>query len=219
MGQESFLVKLNIGCGPQYKEGWINIDRESPCDVKTNLLEGLPFKDGCCDIAFLSHLLEHFSYQEARDFLVECNRISKIGALIRIIVPDLEIFARKYVEKDKAFYNQPGPHNGFRFKGDTLGDKFMYVAISGGHKYFYDFDSLRNLLLTCGFGNVVKSGFGNSKIEGISLLDNRPEVSLFIEAQKVKVVRSFRTLQNLPQYRKALWKRGIKKVLRLIAIR
>jgi len=95
----------------------------------------------------------------------------------------------------------------------------MYVAISGGHKYFYDFDSLRNLLLTCGFGNVVKSGFGNSKIEDISLLDNRPELSLFIEAQKVKEVKTFKTLQNLPHYRKPLWKRGIKKFLRLMAIR
>jgi predicted SAM-dependent methyltransferase len=212
-------VKLNIGCGLGYTKGWINVDKAVPSDIRANVLVGMPIKDVCCDIIFLSHLLEHFCYNDAKEFLFECNRISKIGAIIRIIVPNLGIFARKYFEKDEVFYNQPGPHDGFRFKGDTLGDKFMFVVLSDGHKYCYDFDSLKNLLQKCGFGNIVKSSFGDSQIEGISSLDTRPEVSLFVEAQKIREMGPAKIFQRTIEYTVPFWKRCVRKVLQIIHIR
>ncbi len=217
MNQKS--VKLNIGCGLCYTKEWINIDKAVPTDIRANVLEGMPIKDVCCDIIFLSHLLEHFSYNDAQGFLIECNRISKMGAIIRIIVPDLDIFTRKYIEKDKMFYDQPGPHDGFRFKGDTLGDKFMFVVLSEGHNYCYDFDSLKNLLQKCGFGNIVKSNYGDSQIEGISSLDTRPEVSLFVEAQKIGERGPAKIFKKSTEDKTTFWKQCVNKVSQLIHIR
>jgi len=47
--------------------------------------------------------LEHFSYQDARDFLVKCNPISKIDALIRIIVTDRKFLQENMLRRIRHF--------------------------------------------------------------------------------------------------------------------
>ncbi len=41
-------LKLNIGCGPNIKPGWVNIDRLRNADVIFRCGRPIPFQDGCC---------------------------------------------------------------------------------------------------------------------------------------------------------------------------
>ena len=53
-------AKLNIGCGNDYKEGWINIDNNSDdniekFDLNWDLRNPLPFKDSSIAYIFNEH--------------------------------------------------------------------------------------------------------------------------------------------------------------------
>jgi ADP-heptose:LPS heptosyltransferase len=85
-------VKINLGCGSDYMQGWLNVDQwpEANPDLVMNL-EQLPWKlaDDCADEILLKHVLEHVG-QSSNTFLgimQELYRISRPGALIRIHVP------------------------------------------------------------------------------------------------------------------------------------
>jgi predicted SAM-dependent methyltransferase len=79
-------MKLNLGCGDDIREGYINADLYSPtADVKCNLDEILPWEDNSVDEIICIHTLEH-----CKDPIVTVNemiRICKSGAKITIEVP------------------------------------------------------------------------------------------------------------------------------------
>jgi predicted SAM-dependent methyltransferase len=54
-------MKLHLGCGRDYKPGWINCDISS--DVKpdkvVDLEKKLPFKNNSVDMILANHVLEH----------------------------------------------------------------------------------------------------------------------------------------------------------------
>ena len=70
MSKKSKLVKLDIGCGKNKKEGFIGIDIDphSNADIISSALK-LPFDDESIDEIHSSHLVEHFSLEETTDFL------------------------------------------------------------------------------------------------------------------------------------------------------
>jgi len=62
-----------------------------------DLRRGIPFSDSVVDVVYHSHLLEHIDRNSAPAFLAECLRVLKPGGRIRIVVPDLEFLARRYL--------------------------------------------------------------------------------------------------------------------------
>lgn len=90
---------LNIGCGTSYHPEWVNIDVE-PASKEIlchDAATPLPFEDGCFDVCYCSHVLEHLSRDEARQLVVEIHRVLKPGGVIRLVVPDLEGIVRAYL--------------------------------------------------------------------------------------------------------------------------
>ncbi|MFO7677185.1 MAG: methyltransferase domain-containing protein [Thermoplasmatota archaeon] len=80
-------MKLNLGCGREHLEGWINIDRvkDDAVDLIHDLNTRLPFDDNSVDEILASHVFEHILYWE--DLLHECHRILKPSSIITIKVP------------------------------------------------------------------------------------------------------------------------------------
>ena len=86
------MDKLNIGCGLDYKNGWINLDYDQniKADVYFNLEDiytggKLPFKDKTFDLIVMFHVLEHLSCP--LPILNEVKRVCKVGGFIEIKVP------------------------------------------------------------------------------------------------------------------------------------
>jgi hypothetical protein len=55
-------VKVNLGCGTDYREGWLNVDMRD--DVKTDLKHNMddgPLPEGFYDLILLNDVLEHLS--------------------------------------------------------------------------------------------------------------------------------------------------------------
>jgi predicted SAM-dependent methyltransferase len=179
-------LRLNLGCGDNRLPDWVNIDLAQSADISMDLRQGLPFSSNSCEAIAAIHVLEHFTLSEAEQLLTECYRVLNRGGILRLGVPDLHIFARAYVEQDTNFYSWPGPHDGLRFAGETLADRFMFVVLGEGHCYCYDYDSLRHLLRNVGFKIIERCEYKVGNIPDVHSLDNRPEVSLFVEAVKTQ---------------------------------
>lgn len=83
--------KLNLGCGRDIREGWVNLDAvDLPgVDVVADLGKcaetPLPFEDSSIDEFLLSHLLEHIP--DPLSLMAELYRIAKPGAKMQIRVP------------------------------------------------------------------------------------------------------------------------------------
>lgn len=90
---------LNIGCGSTNHPDWINLDvaPSTPDVLSVNITSGLPFSSDFADVCYSSHVLEHLDKVGARNLIAECFRILKKGAVIRLVLPDLEVLAQEYL--------------------------------------------------------------------------------------------------------------------------
>lgn len=91
---------LNLGCGNRYHADWTNLDFTSTSEyvIGHNLLKGIPFDCNTFDVVYHSHVLEHFSKADGRQFIKECYRVLRPGGIIRIAVPDLENIIAHYIK-------------------------------------------------------------------------------------------------------------------------
>ena len=86
------MKKLNLGCGFDYRNGYVNADNFEECkpDVLMNI-EDTPwnFSDNEFDYVLLKHVLEHVgqSYLKFKSIMQELYRATKNNGLIEIHVP------------------------------------------------------------------------------------------------------------------------------------
>lgn len=80
-------MRLYLGCGLDYKEGWINVDNNKnvKADVYTDLEKKFPFKSNSADEIFTEGTIEHISKDKIYHFFDEMWRVCKPGARIRIL--------------------------------------------------------------------------------------------------------------------------------------
>ena len=90
---------FNVGCGPNILPGFVNIvaDWRPGVALCCDISAGLPLSAAVAGGVYTEHCLEHLPLAAARAFLTDCHRIMAPGACIRIVVPDLEMYARAYV--------------------------------------------------------------------------------------------------------------------------
>jgi len=113
---------LNLGCGSQIGDGWVNVDYAlgarlaklplfGPINQRLeifkfdwddriylhDLTKPFPWATGSADAVYSSHTLEHLSREDGRRFLRECHRVLRPGGRIRIVVPDLREAVEAYL--------------------------------------------------------------------------------------------------------------------------
>ncbi|RJR39475.1 MAG: class I SAM-dependent methyltransferase [Desulfobacteraceae bacterium] len=178
------MRKINIGAGTYWhKEGWEVLDNgggsyNQPWKHFANAWD-TKLPSDAFDIVYTSHTLEHVPHFLIEKAIAEFNRILKPGGILRISVPDLEKAARAYIANDVSFFKEielhPADHLG-------IGSMFLNLIISPGkqtisanrdfemigsyaHTYAYDFEMLKRLVGKWGFGDIVRSAYGQSSVE------------------------------------------------------
>lgn len=146
----------------------------------------IPHSDNSVDVVYTCHMLEHLDRREAVQFLAETMRVLKPGGILRVVVPDLKLHARNYLEDDDAdrfldavMLSTPSPE-GFlsRIKLLIVGHRH--------HLWMYDEKSISGLIEVCGFSEVKSLRPGETRIpfpDGLDLYE-RSEESIFVEAVK-----------------------------------
>ena len=181
-------VKLNLGSFTNMFHGWRNVD----CLDLTSwaILNGyqfscwdiaspFPYDDGVVDLIHLSHVLEHFPYEQGEAIARECHRVMKEGAVLRVAVPDTWHLVSRY---DAGTLLELSELSALENPSDTrLLHELLYA---GGHRALYDEGELTRVLRAAGFRTVVRSNFRHSQspVMRRETVDLYPELSLFVEA-------------------------------------
>jgi predicted SAM-dependent methyltransferase len=128
------VLKFNLGAGNKPLPGYNNRDIKTghPCYPLEH------FNDEVADEVRASHLLEHLSFREANEAMIEWFRVLKPGGVIKIAVPDVQ----------KALAATDGKHLFYLMGGQTDEHDF--------HRSAYDADRLEAMLTQAGFENVTE---------------------------------------------------------------
>lgn len=80
-------MKLNLGCGKDIRQGWVNVDNRpgEGVDMLVDLRNPLPFPDKSVEHVLASHVFEHILNWE--DLLLEIYRVLIPGGTVEIRVP------------------------------------------------------------------------------------------------------------------------------------
>ena len=177
---------INIGCGPKYLEGMINVDGNLFCkkDLWLDVTLGLPFPDSSLKGVYVSHVLEHFSPKQLRNLLAEFYRVLQPGAGLRIVVPSLEYAIQAYLSGDGS--GLPDWPESFRSPGGRFNN---FMLCQNQHTVMLDFSFLLELLKGCGFSRVYREEANRSDYFSRDHLqfESDPSIidsSLFVEAAK-----------------------------------
>jgi SAM-dependent methyltransferase len=188
------MLKVNLGCGLTTPPGWINVDGSWNARLarwpaargllrKAGLIPAasaavpwrdvlyhdlrrpLPWDDGAIDTIYASHLLEHLYRDHAAALLRECHRVLRREGVLRLMVPDLEDLARRYLAARDA------PEKATPAAGDVfMANSHLRSATAPAgplpfrlyrllmdletHKWMYDAESLPALVESIGFADV-----------------------------------------------------------------
>jgi SAM-dependent methyltransferase len=180
---ETSVRRLNWGCGPSAKPGWINSDRRpaTGVDVVVDIQNGLPLDDDSIDYAVSVHALQEIPYPDVVSTLRELRRVLRPGGVLRLVLPDLDKGIRAYLSNASDYFLVPD------IEMKSIGGKFIVHLLWYGHsRELFTHDFVEELLLKAGFARVSRCQPREtaSLFPGIVELDNRERESLFVEAVK-----------------------------------
>lgn len=140
------MIKINLGCGwRNFGKDWIHIDGGDYPHLNSKDIINLPYEDNTVDLIYASHVLEYFDRVEAVDVLNQWYNKIKPGGVLRLAVPNFEVIAKLYIEKNIPLSKFIGPLYG-RMEMDN---QWIY------HKTTYDFEELSQILNECGFSKIT----------------------------------------------------------------
>ena len=208
---------VQFGCGLSAPIEWVNYDSSLtlrlskipvvnlllkikktlpifPKNVKYgNIINGLPEKSNSCIGLYCSHVLEHLALVDFKKALRNSYEIIQTGGIFRLVVPDLELYAREYIQSLDA-----GDINAnLKFMGsDTLlGHKYRHKgleaylrSILGGssHLWMWDYLSIERELKNAGFIKIRKCIFNDCEDKIFNKVESKDRFyrALAIECRK-----------------------------------
>jgi predicted SAM-dependent methyltransferase len=186
-------MKLHLGCGSNFVEGWINVDYSlgarvahipvvgtiakvfgffgldwNPKIVLHNLTKPLPWPDTTVAVIYSSHTLEHLRSEDGDALIRECARVLKLGGILRIAVPDLERYVADYTKGRVSANFFIDSLLVFPQQGQPLRKRILNGYFDDGHthKCMYDHTALITLMEKHGLKAEKRTSF-DSRIDGI----------------------------------------------------
>ena len=170
------IVKVNLGCGADKRDGWIGMDnkRHHKPDVLHDLRDiPLPWAEGSVDLIFAEQALSQIEQWQGQRLLCDCLRILRPGGWIRINEADFE-WVMNYT------YNMnPGPEMGDM----TPAERVQMYLNRYGWAFIYDWPALYKAVARSGFVNIRRPGIRLSEIPDFIGMEKRSG-GLVLEAQK-----------------------------------
>lgn len=113
------MPKLNVGCGRNIRDGWINLDSfplpgvDLVADLETCDRQPLPLADNSIDELLLSHVIEHI--HKPLPMMQELWRVARAGAVLTARVPygssddawEDQTHVRPYFVNSFCYFAQP----------------------------------------------------------------------------------------------------------------
>lgn len=183
-------MRVHLGCGNTLKPGWINVDCYPPrpedgCEILvTDMRRGLPFPDRSVQAIYSEHFFEHVPIETTRAVLLrECFRILAPGGVIRVGVPDGELWIDGYLAH-RATGEAPELMAGH----PTLMMSLNSIARDTTHAFLWDYATLRWAFAEAGFVDLHQSRAGHTREAPFNSMDQtdpwRVAQTVYIEGRR-----------------------------------
>lgn len=177
---------FDLGCGENVKPGFWGCDYHWLPGVPMcwDATKGLPFADNWLAGVFTEHMMEHVPIEAGYCLVAELFRVIQPAGVVRIVVPSLEIYARKYVEAIS------GGLDDMPTRPTVNGDYTPAISVNEifndwGHRFIYDFDTLKLMLGKAGFVDIRRRAYLEGSDPKLLIdTDFRASESLYVEARK-----------------------------------
>lgn len=175
-------MKLHLGCGDIYLDGWVNIDAESSsADFRHDLTNPLPYPDNSVSFIYSEHMIEHLVVEDGVRLLVECHRLLHPGGVIRIATIDLDYLVFRFFWG----WKQQDWITTFNYTHlQTRAEMLNLCFHEWGHQYLYNKEELFRRFAEAGFVNLFKKKRGQSNYPELMNLETRKDSRLIVEALK-----------------------------------
>lgn len=172
--------RLNFGCGPIIRDGWVNFDRDNYGQQhRGDIRDGLPFADGFFECVVAHHALQMLAWPELVPALTELRRVTTPGGRLRLSVPDILSAVYAYEVGDADHFQIDDAHE------KTIDGKLcLYLSQAGSTRSVFTIGWLEELCRRAGWIDPHQVGFcvTTSSWPEIVNLDSRPAESIFVEA-------------------------------------
>lgn len=156
-----------------------------------DIVKGLPVPDESCQGVYASHVLEHLSREECLQALRNTYRMLERGGTFRLLVPDLEVVARRYLADIRQtaaashmFLESTGLGRESRPKGFL---RRVYSTLqTSSHQWMWDHPSMMDALAGEKFRDIRRCNVGDSADPMFQKVEDalRFEDAVAIEARK-----------------------------------
>lgn len=133
-------MKVNLGCGTSYREGWVNVDAYPgvKADVYSDAFDFVRDHGPEVDELFMGHFLEHMLPASAVALLALMRDRLPEGAQVSAVVPDMRAIFAAY--------------DAGEISNDDLNERFVYSYEQPSHHVWcYDAGSLGEVFAEAGF--------------------------------------------------------------------
>ena len=207
---------VQYGCGLSSPEGWLNFDASPTLRLQRipllgsifrkvssvkfpvsvlygDIIKGLPgVQNNSCKGVYCSHILEHLSLEDVRIALNNSHKIMASGGIFRLVLPDLSIYARNYINA----FDKKDPNASIEFmKVSMLGVEKRQRGIKGildyllsnkHHLWMWDSVSMTNELKAAGFREVRTCMFNDSNDDMFKLVESEGRFNEAIALEAIK---------------------------------
>src|ERR1700683_3619277 len=174
---------IDVGCGPNIHNDFYNIDYSwrPGIDLCWDITRGLPFAKESIGGIFTEHCVVHIKCIDFLELACEFYRVLMSGGTVRIIVPDGELYARHYLQKEPMPYGKDDMISGIYTRFMSV-NRIFYKR---GHRFIYDFETLHTILARIGFRAIEQSAFRQGRDPRLLVdTESRAVESLYVEATK-----------------------------------
>lgn len=136
-------MKLHLGCGNKYIDGFVNVDilNGTNVDIADDVGSLEKITNDSADLIYACHVLEHFGRNNYKNVLNRWHQVLKTGGTLRVAIPDIEACVN-YYNNTKDLKKLLG----FFYGGQTHQYNFHYMC--------WDFNTLKLDLESVGFKDV-----------------------------------------------------------------
>ena len=176
------LNYLNVGCGKKIFKHTINLNYEwyPGIDIVLDITrKRLPLKDNQLLGIYSEHVLEHLRPHCLEFVLGEWQRVLKNGGIIRLVIPDAELYIDTYCKIKN------GVEIRFPYHDENLSPigHVNRIFRDYDHLYAFDFLELKEILEKAGYEKITQRSFMIGPDKNLLLdSDERKTESFYLEA-------------------------------------
>lgn len=181
---------VHFGCGTNLIPGYLNIDIADLSDtsvylpinckrddhkldyLRHDMRNGIPLDLHNLQGIYSCHFLEHLTKDDGMNFLKQSFDRLEPGGCFRVVVPDFEMWAKAYVNKDQRFLMWY--QRNYLNKWDSVVTEctiFNGMIYNYGHACMYDFQTMRDKLYKIGFARVTRKRWSSGSLINMKALE------------------------------------------------